>query len=172
MNGGNAAAPRENPNLESGDGGARSDGAAVVSMAETQDSSDKTQSMAGGNADAQEVNGELRGPPRKYGAQLSRRKMRKFKANSMESDAMEAPGTRGRKRKLSEYEDASSEDSEEFNGFDSQGVELQPGSNVLKKLIGRICYCYCYCIHGIFVETDYVLKICLSSSHITFEIVG
>lgn len=142
VNGGNAAVPREDPNLESGDGGAGGDGgAAVVPMAETQDSSDKTQSAAGGNADAQEVNGELRGSPRKYSAQLPRRKMRKFKANSTESDAGETPGTRGRKRKLSEYEDASSEDSEEFNGFDSQGVELQPGSNVLKKLIGRICYC-------------------------------
>lgn len=148
VNGGNAAVSREVPNLESGDGGGASDGAAVVPMAETQDSSDKVQLTAGGNAEAQEINGELRGSPRKRGSgtSLPRRRMRKFKANStgaMEIDAAEAPGTRGRKRKLSEYEDASSEDSE-FNGFDSQGLELQPGSHVLNKLIGKISF-WSYC---------------------------
>ncbi|XP_011689685.1 PREDICTED: uncharacterized protein LOC105451120 isoform X2 [Wasmannia auropunctata] len=107
-------------------------------MAEmTQDSGDK----AGGNGDAQEINGELRGSPRKHSAPHPRRRMRKFKANStgaMEVDAVEtAPGTRGRKRKLSEFEDASSEEFEEFNGFAAQGLELQPGSNVLKKLIAE-----------------------------------
>jgi len=151
VNGGNAAIPREDPNLESSggggsDGGADGDDATVVPMTETRDSSDKVQlTTGGGNADAQEVNGELRGSPRKYSAPLPRRRMRKFKANStgtMEIDAAETPGTRQRKRKLSaEYDDASSEDSEEFNGFDSQGLELQPGSHVLKKLIGRIRCC-------------------------------
>lgn len=135
MNGGNAAVPREDPNLESsGDGG----GAAAV--VEAQDSGDKAQLMAGGNADAQEVNGELRSTPRKHGT-LPRRRLRKFKANfagTMEIDAAEAPATRGRKHKLSEHEEASSEESEEFNGFESQGLDLQPGSHVLDKLIGKI----------------------------------
>lgn len=141
LNGGNAAVPRDDSNLTSGGGvGSVGDvsGTAVVSM--TQDSSGKA--TAGGNADAQEVNGEVRVSSRKYTAPLPRRRMKKFKANStgaVEGDApATAPGTRGRKRKLSEYEDASSEESEEFNGFDSQGLELQPGSHVLKKLIGRI----------------------------------
>ncbi|XP_011881768.1 PREDICTED: uncharacterized protein LOC105569705 isoform X2 [Vollenhovia emeryi] len=140
VNGGNAAVPREDPNLESGGGGGAASGAAVVPM-DTQDSSEKAQLLAAtGNADAQEVNGELRGSPRKHGTPLPRRRIRKFKANStgaMESDTAEAPGTRGRKRKFSEYEDASSEDSEEFNGFDPQGLELQPGSHVLNKLIAE-----------------------------------
>ncbi|XP_071564177.1 uncharacterized protein [Temnothorax nylanderi] len=148
VNGGNAAVPREDSNLESGSGGggggggsASGDtGTSIVSVVETQNSSDKAQVMAGGNADAQEVNGELRGTPRKHGTSLPRRRLRKFKANStgtMEIDTAEAPGTRGRKRKLSEYEDGSSEGSEEFNGFDAQGLELQPGSHVLNKLIAE-----------------------------------
>lgn len=145
VNGGNAAVPREVSNLESGgdgdSGGSAGGGAAAVPMLETQD--EKAQLTAGGNADAQEINGELRGSPRKRGPGTSvpRKKLRKFKANStggMEIDAAETPGTRGRKRKLSEHEDGSSEDSE-FNGFDSQGLELQPGSHVLNKLIGKTC---------------------------------
>lgn len=146
MNGGNAAVPCEDPNLASGGGGAGSGGdtsATAVPKAETQDSSGKATAGAG-NTDAQEVNGEVRGNTRKHATPPSRRRMKKFKANSTsaaEGDATPvttAPGTRGgRKRKLSEYEDASSEGSEEFNGFDAQGLELQPGSNVLKKLIAE-----------------------------------
>ncbi|XP_025990506.1 uncharacterized protein LOC105195806 isoform X2 [Solenopsis invicta] len=146
VNGGNAAVPCEDPNLASGGGGAGSGGdtsATAVPKAETQDSSGKATAGAG-NTDAQEVNGEVRGNTRKHATPPSRRRMKKFKANSTsaaEGDATPvttAPGTRGgRKRKLSEYEDASSEGSEEFNGFDAQGLELQPGSNVLKKLIAE-----------------------------------
>lgn len=43
---------------------------------------------------------------------------------------------RGRKRQFSELEDASSEDSE-FNGFDSKGLESQPGCHVLQQLIAE-----------------------------------
>lgn len=131
LNGGNAEVSREDSNLESGDGGVT---AVTVPM---EDSSSKT---AAGNADAQEVNGDLKGSSKKHGAPFPRRKMKKLKANSTsttESDATESLGTRGRKRKFSELEDDSSEDSE-FNGFDSKGIELQPGSHVLKKLIGNI----------------------------------
>jgi len=138
VNGGNAAVPREDPNLESGGSG---DGGGAAAVAETQDSGDKAQLTAGGNADAQEVNGELRSTPRKHGTTLPRRRLRKFKANFagvMEIDTAEAPGTRGRKHKLSEHEEPSSEESEEFNGFESQGLDLQPGSHVLDKLIGKI----------------------------------
>lgn len=133
VNGGNAEAPREDPNLESG-------GDAAVPT-DTRDAGlGKTPPSAGGNADAQEVNGDLKGSVRKPGTPSPRRKLRRFKANStgtLESDA-EMPGTRGRKRKLSEIDDASSEDDTmEFNGFESQGLnEVQPGSHVLKKLIG------------------------------------
>lgn len=133
LNGGNAEVSREDSNLESGDGG-------VIPPME--DSSSKT--AAGGNADSQEVNGDLKGSGKKHGAAFPRRKMRKLKANSTSttesSDAPEPLGTRGRKRKFSELDDGSSEDSE-FNGFDSKGIELQPGSHVLKKLIGNIRYC-------------------------------
>ncbi|EFN74524.1 F-box/LRR-repeat protein 7 [Camponotus floridanus] len=127
LNGGNAEISREDSNLESGDGGV------TVPM---EDSSSKT--AAGGNADPQEVNGDLKGSAKKH-APFPRRKMKKLKANSTstaESDAPEPLGTRGRKRKFSELDDGSSEDSE-FNGFDSKGIELQPGSHVLKKLIAE-----------------------------------
>ncbi|XP_012225397.2 uro-adherence factor A isoform X2 [Linepithema humile] len=132
VNGGNAEAPREDSNLENSD--------ATVLTAETRDSlSSKTQSSADGNAEAQEVNGDVKGSSRKPGAVSLRRKMRKSKANStstVESDGAETLGVSTRKRKHSEFDDASSEDSE-FNGFDSQVLELQPGSLVLKKLIAE-----------------------------------
>lgn len=131
LNGGNAEVSREDSNLESGDGGVT---AVTVPMEDTL--SNKT---TAGNADTQEVNGDLKSSPKKHGPPFPRRRMKKLKANSIESDATEPLGTRGRKRKFSELEDGSSEDSE-FNGFDSKGVELQPGSHVLKKLIGNILY--------------------------------
>lgn len=136
MNGGNAEAPRDDSNLENSD--------ATVLTAEAQNSpSGKTQPTTGGNAEAQEVNGDVKGSSKKPGAVSLRRKMRKSKANStstVESDGAETLSVGSRKRKHSELDDASSEDSE-FNGFDSQMPELQPGSLVLKKLIGSICYC-------------------------------
>lgn len=136
VNGGNAEAPREDSNLENSD--------ATVLTAETRDSlSGKTQSTTDGSAEAQEVNGDVKGSSRKPGAVSLRRKMRKSKANStstVESDGAETLGVGSRKRKHSELDD-DSEDSE-FNGFDSQVLELQPGSLVLKKLIGSICYCF------------------------------
>ncbi|KMQ93271.1 f-box lrr-repeat protein 7 [Lasius niger] len=128
VNGGNAEESREDSNLESGGG----DGGGVTAVL-MEDSLSKTTA-----ADAQEVNGDLKSSSKKHDAPFPRRKMRKLKANStstVESDATEPLGTRGRKRKFSELED-SSEDSE-FNGFDSKGLELQPGSHVLKKLIAE-----------------------------------
>jgi len=140
MNGGNAETSHENSNLEGVDGGA------AILMAETQDSSsNKMQPTSGDNADAQEVNGDLKGTIRKSDMPSPRRKLKKYKSNSagiIESDSMETLVIRERKRKLSDaFDDASSEDSTgEFNGFDSQGLELQPGSDVLSKLIGSIRY--------------------------------
>lgn len=148
VNGGNAEESREDSNLESG-----GDGGGVTAVLMEDSLSNKTA------ADAQEVNGDLKSSSKKHDAPFPRRKMRKLKANStstVESDATEQLGTRGRKRKFSELED-SSEDSE-FNGFDSKGLELQPGSHVLKKLIGSIRYydsvlkwrrrdnCVCVCV--------------------------
>ncbi|XP_072756087.1 uncharacterized protein [Anoplolepis gracilipes] len=128
VNGGNAEVTREDSNLESGDGG-------VTTVPMEESFSDKTSAA---NADTQEVNGDLKGSSKKHGAPFPRRKMKKLKTNStstIESDAMGPLETRGRKRKFSELED-SSEDSE-FNGFDSKGLELQPGSHVLRKLIAE-----------------------------------
>ncbi|XP_070166906.1 titin homolog [Polyergus mexicanus] len=131
VNGGNAEVSREDSNLESGDGGD------TTMPMEDSPSSKAVADDADNNA--QEVNGDLKGSPKKHGSPFPRRKMKKFKANStstIESDATEPLATRGRKRKFSELEDVSSEDSE-FNGFDSKGLELQPGSHVLKKLIAE-----------------------------------
>lgn len=133
VNGGNAEVSREDSNLESGDVGDT-----TVPM-----EGSPSNKAAAGDADsnAQEVNGDLKGSPKKHGSPFPRRKVKKLKTNStstMESDATEPLGTRGRKRKFSELEDGSSEDSE-FNGFDSK-LESQPGSHVLKKLIGNIRY--------------------------------
>ena len=94
VNGGNADEARDNPNLEAG------------SMPDLQETQDKVETTI--KADSQEVNGDVKGSPKK-----------------------------GRKRKLSEPDDVSSEESMEFTGFDIQGAnELQRGSYVLKKLIG------------------------------------
>lgn len=135
VNGGNAEAPREDLNLDGGGDAAES--------TEPQDPVGKTAApIADDNVDAQEVNGDLKSPAKKPGALSPRRKSRKFKANSTgarEGDT-EMLGTRGRKRKRSDADDGlSSEDSAEFNGFDSQGPnETQPGSHILKKLIGNM----------------------------------
>ncbi|XP_046625794.1 uncharacterized protein LOC124307777 isoform X3 [Neodiprion virginianus] len=84
-----------------------------------------------------EVNGDLKITPKK--GTLGKRKMRKSKANSTSIiESGSKPKTRGRKRKLSERENVSSEESTEFNGFDVQGAENEePGSHVLKKLIAE-----------------------------------
>ncbi|CAL7943718.1 unnamed protein product [Xylocopa violacea] len=64
---------------------------------------------AAAKMDGQEVNGDIKGSLKK-----------------------------GRKRKLSEPDGLTSEESTEFNGFDIQGdSELEPGSHVLKKLIAE-----------------------------------
>lgn len=153
VNGGNAATPRDDSNLEGVDCGSRGGGdgsgggaatATMMMMAEMQDSaSNKVQPASAENADAQEVNGDLKGATRKSSdMQSPRRKLKKYKPNSAgEGDSAEALGIRDRKRKFSDaFDDASSEDSGEFNGFDSQGLDLQPGSHVLSKLIGSTRY--------------------------------
>nr|XP_033193593.1 uncharacterized protein LOC117158613 isoform X2 [Bombus vancouverensis nearcticus] len=125
VNGGNADGAREDPNLEAG---------SVPNLQETQVKVD-TPKM-----DEQDVNGDIRNSPKK-GMEINvRRKLRKFKANStstIESDS--TLNTKGRKRKLSEPDDLSSEESMEFNGFDIQGDnEVELASRVLKKLIGIV----------------------------------
>ncbi|KAG7197587.1 hypothetical protein KM043_006053 [Ampulex compressa] len=126
VNGGNADVARENPNLE------------LVAMPDLQEVEEKAASTTE-KMDGQEVNGDLKGLGKNSPTPPVRRKLRKFKANStstIETDAV--LGQRGRKRKLSEPDDMSSEESMEFNGFDVQGAnELEPGSHVLKKLIAE-----------------------------------
>lgn len=149
MNGGNAETPRDDSNLEIS-------GTDATLLTESQNSACKTPPIVGGNADAQELNGDLKASSRKPGAPTTRRKLRKFKTNStgtVEID-MEIHGTRGRKRKLSELDGASSEDSMEFTGFDLQGIgEIQPASHVLKKLIGTyyswlLIFMFHFATHG------------------------
>lgn len=131
VNGGNADEARENPNLE------------ADSMPDLQEAQDKVETAT--KMDGQEVNGDIKGSSKKGTALLNvRRKLRKFKAMStstIESDT--TLNTKGRKRKVSEPDDLSSEESMGFNGFDVQGGnETEPGSHVLKKLIGIGDYCY------------------------------
>ncbi|XP_014599201.1 PREDICTED: muscle M-line assembly protein unc-89 isoform X5 [Polistes canadensis] len=91
--------------------------------------------------DGQEVNGDLKGSVKKNPATTVKTKLRKFKANStssIENDINLSITREGRKRKLSEPDDASSEESIGFNGFDLQGAdELDTGSHVLRKLIAE-----------------------------------
>lgn len=84
-----------------------------------------------------DLNGEVKVTPKKV--TLGKRKMRKSKANSTSTiESGTKPRTRGPKRKLSERDDISSEESSEFNGFDAQGPDSEEtGSHVLKKLIGN-----------------------------------
>lgn len=130
VNGGNADEARDNPNLEAG------------SMPDLQETQDKVETTI--KADSQEVNGDVKGSPKKGMIPHIREKLCKFKANStstIESDTM--LNIKGRKRKHSEPDDVSSEESMEFTGFDIQGAnELQRGSYVLKKLIGIGNYCF------------------------------
>ncbi|XP_076662681.1 uncharacterized protein LOC143365954 isoform X2 [Andrena cerasifolii] len=123
VNGGNADEARENPNLET---------PSMPDLQETQIKVDTVVKMEG-----QEVNGDIKGPSKKSTTPGVRRKLRKFKANSTSTIETDS-STKGRKRKLSEPDDASSEESTEFNGFDVQGAnDLEPGSHVLKKLIAE-----------------------------------
>ncbi|XP_020299723.1 uncharacterized protein LOC109863693 isoform X2 [Pseudomyrmex gracilis] len=133
VNGGNTRIVSEDPNLESADGG----DSAVQSMPETQNSplSGKTQSTAGGNADTQGINGDLKATSKKPGTQSLRRRTRK---SITDGNVMESVVTRTRKRRHSNLNYASSDDSEEeFNGFEMHGLDSQPGSHVLKKLIAE-----------------------------------
>ncbi|XP_015438434.1 PREDICTED: uncharacterized protein LOC107193494 isoform X1 [Dufourea novaeangliae] len=123
VNGGNAEEARDNPNLE------------LIGMSEIEETQVKVESIA--IMDGQEVNGDVKGSSKRSPTPVVRRKLRKFKANStstIESDT----STKERKRKLSELDDVSSEESMEFNGFDAQWAnEMEPGSNVLRKLIAE-----------------------------------
>ncbi|XP_076281261.1 uncharacterized protein LOC143209475 isoform X3 [Lasioglossum baleicum] len=123
VNGGNGDEARENPNLE------------IAEMPDLQETQTKTDISI--KMECQEVNGDVKGSSKKSPTPIVRRKLRKFKANStstIESDT----STKGRKRKLSETDDVSSEESTEFNGFDTQADnEMEPGSHILRKLIAE-----------------------------------
>ncbi|KAF7413671.1 hypothetical protein HZH68_002160 [Vespula germanica] len=134
MNGGNAKVARDVSNLNS------------VSMPDLQESENKTvvaENVAdiATNMDGQEVNGDLKGSSKKTPSTTVKTKLRKFKANStnsIENDISLSITRGGHKRKLSEPDDTSSEESSEFNGFDLQGIdEFDTGSHALKKLIAE-----------------------------------
>ncbi|KAL2725322.1 nucleolar protein dao-5 isoform X1 [Vespula squamosa] len=134
VNGGNAKVARDVSNLNS------------VSMPDLQESENKTAvadtvADTATDMDGQEVNGDLKGSSKKTPSTAVKTKLRKFKANStssIENDVSLSTTRGGRKRKLSEPDDASSEESTEFNGFDLQGIdEFDTGSHVLKKLIAE-----------------------------------
>ncbi|XP_054015205.1 uncharacterized protein LOC128896072 isoform X4 [Hylaeus anthracinus] len=123
VNGGNADEARENPNLETG------------SMPELQETQDNVETTA--KIDGQEVNGDIKGSSKK--SPIVRRKMRKFKANSTSTIESDTPlDTKGRKRKLSEPDDASSDESMEVYGFDVQEAKnVQLRIHILRKLIAE-----------------------------------
>lgn len=131
MNGGNAEVARDEPNLET-----RNDETMPESQRETID--DDTTSNVVKMEEGSEVNGDVKSPKKK-GTPVFRRKLRKFKVNSTSNAETDAkPHTRGQKRKVSEPDDVSSEDSTEFNGFDTQVMEtVETGTQVLQKLIGE-----------------------------------
>ncbi|XP_015587032.1 uncharacterized protein LOC107263886 isoform X2 [Cephus cinctus] len=126
VNGGNVEVAREDPNLDILD----TPGLQEEVVSQKSDS---------GKMDEQEINGDVKIAIKRETTPSARRKLRKFKANStstMETDSK--PQTRGYKRKLSDPDENSSEESTEFNGFDSQGIEhTDTGSHVLKKLIAE-----------------------------------
>ncbi|XP_066583974.1 serine-rich adhesin for platelets isoform X2 [Prorops nasuta] len=127
VNGGNANITRNETNLQTGTG--------VPELPDSGTIPNVTIKM-----EVQEINGDVKDSSKKPASPNIRRKLRKFKANSTftaESDS--TPKTRERKRKLSEYDDASSEESIEFIGFDNDAVDpLQiGGSQILRKLIAE-----------------------------------
>ena len=135
MNGGNAEVAREESNLEN-----------VVEMPELKDDIiDNTTTLAK-TEESSEVNGDIKSPKKK-GTPVFRRKLRKFKANSTsDADTDAKPLTRGQKRKPSDPDEISSEDSAEFNGFDSQVIgNTTTGTQVLQKLIGNISIAVTLC---------------------------
>ncbi|XP_043283732.1 uncharacterized protein [Venturia canescens] len=134
VNGGNAEVARDEPNLEN----------VETPMNETTNND----SLDGNNTNTltsikmeetpTEVNGDVKTTKKKL-TPGAKRKLRKIKANSTgNSDTDVKPHTRGQKRKVSEPDDLSSEDSAEFNGFDTKVLDsTEPGSHVLQKLIAE-----------------------------------
>ena len=124
INGGNAEVACESSNLE------------TVEQPEKQPE-DPEEPMEGVLEVEQEINGDLQDAS-KSSSSPPRRNLRKSKANStstIESDAK--PKMKGRKRKLS-GPDISSEESTDFNGFDSHCFNSSEAGNlVLQKLIGN-----------------------------------
>lgn len=151
VNGGNADEVRENSNLE------------MTEMPEYEQMQIKVEPTI--KMECQEVNGDIKSSSKKSPPPVVRRKLRKFKANStstIESDT----STKGRKRKLSEPDDVSSEESMEFNGFDVQGDnEMETGSHVLRKLIGIGHCCYAiYYAQTIFLSQRIIISLMYSLS--------
>ncbi|XP_012149147.1 uncharacterized protein LOC100881143 isoform X2 [Megachile rotundata] len=125
VNGGNANEARADPNLE------------AESMPDLHEMQIKIEPTI--KVESQEVNGDIMGSARKGMIPHIREELSKFKADSTSTTESDDTifNTKGRKRKHSDTDDVSSEESVEFNGFDIQGTnELQPGSHILKKLIG------------------------------------
>ena len=122
VNGGNADGAREEPNLD------------AASMPNVQASQVKVESAT--QMDGQDVNGDIKSSLKK-GMELNV-KRKQFDADSnsiVESDTI--LNTKGCKRKLSELDDLNSEESMEFNGFDTRDYnEVEQASHILKKLIG------------------------------------
>ena len=122
MNGGNADGAREEPNLD------------AASMPNVQASQTKVELAT--QMDGQDVNGDIKSSLKKGMEVNVKRKQFDADSNSIvESDTM--LNTKGCKRKLSELDDLNSEESMEFNGFDTRDYnEVEQASHILKKLIG------------------------------------
>ncbi|XP_043509426.1 uncharacterized protein LOC122528414 isoform X3 [Frieseomelitta varia] len=123
VNGGNADGAREEPNLD------------AASMPNVQASQTKVESAT--QMDGQDVNGDIKSSLKKGMEVNVKRKQFDADSNSIvESDTM--LNTKGCKRKLSELDDLNSEESMEFNGFDTRDYnEVEQASHILKKLIAE-----------------------------------
>lgn len=136
VNGGNAEAANENSNLEN----------VANTLNILQDSEESI--IDDFKMEPPDTTDDIKLSPPKTSSPASspaaKRKLRKFKANSTSSNETDLSPKllKGRKRKFSELDDLSSEESIEFTGFDHhESDEVQTFRNhVLQKLIGNIHY--------------------------------
>lgn len=135
VNGGNAEVARDEPNLENVETPTNE---TTSNESPDGNNTNTLTSVKMEESQPTEVNGDVKTIKKKM-TPGAKRKLRKIKANSPGNSDIDAkPHTRGQKRKISEPDDLSSEDSAEFNGFDTKVTEnVEPGSHVLQKLIGE-----------------------------------
>lgn len=107
----------------------------------------------------EELNGDFKSSlsPKKNCLSPGKRKLRKLKTDLTPVEnihkALIPTSPKSSKRKVSDVE-VSSDDTEEFNGFDLKDLEMfEPGNEILKKLIGKLFYyiVFFYYIHSFII---------------------